>query len=63
MTKPAPKKKISAARRLAGKYIRTPLEEFEQMEIHLIWQDMLRVCASLLGNDVAVPKPRKKAKR
>lgn len=53
-------KKISPARRLAGRYFTMPLESFEQIETNILWKHMVSVCGSLLGNDVAVKKKGKK---
>lgn len=42
------KKQSSAAlSKLAGKYLRLSLEDFEQMEMHLVWRDMVRLAASV----------------
>lgn len=51
----------AALSRLAGKYLRLSLEDFEQMETHLVYRDVLRLAGSVEGRRETPPK--KKAKR
>lgn len=54
------KKQSSAAlSKLAGRYLRLSLEEFEQMETHLVYRDVLRLAGSVTSQD----ETPKKAKR
>lgn len=46
------KKQSSAAlSKLAGKYLRLSLEDFEQMEMHLIYRDVVRMAGSIVSQD------------